>query len=118
MSWMVPPACVFCEHYHHERNARTDELPSCDAFVEIPEEIFFGVHDHSDAFPGDRGVRFSVSEESREDFLDLNEMREHLGLSPYRLPLKVVHSVARPRAQGRMPWPRPVLKLHVSRRTG
>jgi len=40
MSCLIPSACVFCQHYHTERNEVTDELPSFDAFVAIPDEIF------------------------------------------------------------------------------
>lgn len=90
MSWMIPPACVFCEHFHSERNEHTDDLPSCDAFKAIPEEIFFGEHDHSLAYPGDGGVRFSVNDHFHHDFLDVNNLRRKLGMKVYRIPLKLV----------------------------
>ena len=92
MSWIVPPECVFCEHYHQQRNEQTDALPSCDAFDAIPDEIFMGSRDHSRPYPGDQGVRFSVSEEVRTDFLELNDVRRQVGLPVYRVPLKLVHS--------------------------
>lgn len=81
MSCIIPPACVFCRHYHRECNDQDTELPSCDAFVAIPEEIFMGRFDHSNAFPGDNGVRFSLIETEREDFLELNAVRGELGLT-------------------------------------
>jgi hypothetical protein len=85
MSCLIPPACVFCHHYHHERNEQTTELPSCDAFSAIPEEIFMGRFDHSDPFPGDNGVRFLLIAAERENFLELNAAREELGLMCYRV---------------------------------
>jgi hypothetical protein len=85
MSCIIPSACVFCRHYHHERNDQCTELPSCDAFFAIPEEIFMGRFDHRDAFPGDNGVRFSLNETEREDFLELNAVRGELGLMIYRI---------------------------------
>lgn len=92
MSCMIPPACVFCEHYHHERNEQTDRLPSCNAFSAIPEEIILDSYDHSRAYPGDRGVRFSVDERYRTDFVELNGIRQEFGLSVYRVPLKLIAS--------------------------
>jgi hypothetical protein len=83
MSCMIPSACVFCLHYHHERNEQCTELPSCDAFAAIPEEIFMGRVDHSDSFPGDNGVRFSMIETDRQDFQELNAVRRELGLMTY-----------------------------------
>lgn len=98
MSWIVPPECVFCEHYHQARNERTDELPSCDAFDAIPDDIFVGSRDHSHPYPGDHGVRFQISEETRTDFMELNDVRRQVGLPVYRVPLKLVHSVPEPDA--------------------
>jgi hypothetical protein len=86
MSFWIPPACVFCTHYHDERNERSPELPSCNAFAEIPEEIFTGTFDHAEAFPGDRGIRFRLVEAERQSFLDLNEVRRELGLLAYGQP--------------------------------
>jgi len=85
MSCLIPPACVFCRHYHHEHNDRSTEIPGCDAFEAIPEEIFMGRFDHSDAFPGDNGVQFSLIAAERDDFLELNAVREELGLMTYRI---------------------------------
>ena len=84
MSCLIPSACVFCRHYHRERNELTDELPSCDAFAAIPDEIFMGQFDHTDAFPDDKGVRFRLVEAERPEFLELNEIRRELGLLVYR----------------------------------
>jgi len=86
MSCIVPSACVFCLHYHHVRNDQCMELPSCDAFNAIPDEIFMGWFDHSEPFPGDNGVRFSLIETERQDFLELNAVRGELGLLMYRIP--------------------------------
>jgi hypothetical protein len=85
MSCLIPSACVFCQHYHTECNEITEELPSCDAFATIPDEIFMGVFDHAEPFPGDEGVRFHVREEAREDFVELNEVRAEMGLLVYRV---------------------------------
>jgi hypothetical protein len=86
MSCLIPAACVFCRHYHQERNERSVEVPSCDAFAAIPEEIFLGRFDHTEPFPGDHGVRFSINETERLDFLELNEVRRELGLLAYAVP--------------------------------
>ena len=86
MSCLIPSACVFCQHYHTERNEVTDELPSCDAFVAIPHAIFMGEFDHMDAFHGDNGVQFRLREEDRKDFMELNQVRSEMGLLVYRVP--------------------------------
>ena len=87
MTCLIPPACVFCEHYHSKRNDQTDELPSCNAFAEIPDEIFMGTFDHSEPFPGDDGVQFRLREAERTDFIELNEVRAEVGLMVYRVPV-------------------------------
>lgn len=86
MSCLIPPACVFCTHYHEQRNELSDEIPSCNAFAEIPEEIFWGTFDHAEPFPGDRGIRFRLVEAERRSFLELNEVRRELGLLEYGEP--------------------------------
>jgi hypothetical protein len=86
MSCLIPPACVFCTHYHAARNEHSDALPSCNAFAAIPDEIFMGRFDHSAAFPGDRGLRFSLIESDRLAFQDLNAVRRELGLLAYPEP--------------------------------
>lgn len=86
MTCLIPSACVFCGHYHQRRNEQTDELPSCDAFAAIPDEIFMGQFDHAHAFPGDQGVRFRLIEAERREFMELNEIRRELGLLVYREP--------------------------------
>ena len=88
MSCLIPPACVFCRHYHAARNQRSEALPSCNAFLAIPDEIFLGRFDHTQPFPGDGGVRFSLVESDRLDFLELNAVRRELGLLTYREPLR------------------------------
>ena len=86
MSCLIPAACVFCRHYHEARNEWSLDLPSCDAFDAIPDQIFIGGFDHGAAYPGDRGVRFSLIETERESFLELNDVRRELGLPVYRIP--------------------------------
>ncbi len=86
MSCMIPAACVFCRHYHKERNEHSDELPSCDAFDAIPDQIFMGEVDHTEPLQGDNGVQFQLREEYREDFMELNEVRAEMGLRVYRAP--------------------------------
>jgi hypothetical protein len=85
MSCLIPSACVFCQHYHGERNEISEELPSCNAFAAIPDEIFMGQIDHTGPFPGDNGVQFHLREEDRSDFLELNQVRAEMGLMVYRV---------------------------------
>ena len=43
--------CLECKHFHL--------LGGCDAFPDkIPSEIFTGLHDHTEPYPGDQGIRF------------------------------------------------------------
>ena len=43
--------CLECSHYQG--------FSRCDAFPEkIPSEIFTGLHDHREPFPGDNGIRW------------------------------------------------------------
>lgn len=110
MSCLIPPACVFCRHYHAARNERSDALPSCDAFAAIPEEIFMGQFDHGEAFPADGGLRFSLVEADRQDFLDLNAVRRELGLLVYGEPQEGKAAEGHAQAAGMgVPVPPPVL---------
>ena len=102
MVCLIPPACVFCRHYHHERNDRSTEIPSCDAFEAIPDEIFMGRFDHGDAFPGDNGVHFSLIEAERDNFVELNAIREELGLMTYRIASVCLPTPDFPAAMGMM----------------
>jgi hypothetical protein len=86
MSCLIPSACVFCRHYHADLNEQRDSLPSCNAFVSIPEEIFLGRFDHAHAYPGDGGIRFVLIETERQDFLELNAVRRQLGMLTYGEP--------------------------------
>ncbi len=78
MSCFLPPACLFCIHYH------TDGAGvSCDAFDEIPDAIFHGGLTHSRRFPGDKGLLFQLSHEDIDGFREINLLREKMGLTPY-----------------------------------
>ncbi len=46
--------CRDCKHYH---------LGDCEAFPDgIPIEIFTGLFDHDDPYPGDNGIRFELTD--------------------------------------------------------
>jgi hypothetical protein len=86
MLCLIPPACVFCSHYHRADARGGDAMPSCAAFPEeIPEAIFQGQHDHGQAYAGDRDLRFALIEAERQDFNELNELRAEMGLLVYRV---------------------------------
>lgn len=44
------PVCCRCVHHTGVRR--------CDAFDRIPDEIWLGKNPHTDAYPGDHGIRF------------------------------------------------------------
>ncbi len=49
----ISKQCAECKHW--------DGVVACKAFPEgIPDAIFEGKHDHTEAFPGDGGVRFTA----------------------------------------------------------
>ena len=57
---MQSDQCLQCTHYRTEAE--------CDAFPEgIPGEIFGGVFDHSQAYPGDNGIRFEQADDVPEE---------------------------------------------------
>jgi hypothetical protein len=86
MSCLLPPACVFCRHFHYPPpGERLEALPSCAAFQEIPEPIFLGQVDHAEPYPGDVGIRFELIPAERENLLEINEMRVQMGMIPYRV---------------------------------
>lgn len=46
------PQCIMCKHYDLDSS-------TCTAFKdEIPDEIYYGDHDHTKPYPGDNGIRF------------------------------------------------------------
>jgi hypothetical protein len=56
MPYIGTTLCDFCK--------RRRPGGGCDAFPgHIPEEIFYGAHDHRSPYPGDRGVLFELSDE-------------------------------------------------------
>jgi hypothetical protein len=77
---ILPPICLFCRHYHPDASVEDSD---CDAFDEIPQEIFGGDFDHAHPFPGDRGVRFELNEALRGELEDVNGLRSEMGLKPY-----------------------------------
>lgn len=57
---MQSTQCLECRHY---LGAHT-----CKAFPDgIPEAVFTGVHDHTQPFPGDNGVRFETGNSTRAE---------------------------------------------------
>lgn len=81
MSCILPPACVFCQHF-----LENDPERECRAFVEIPAAIMDGNCDHIDPYPGDGGYRFRLIPTERETFIELNEIRREFKLPEFRLP--------------------------------
>lgn len=56
---VVPPICVFCEHFDQDENA---EKLTCNAFpLGIPVAILHSNHDHRKPYDGDNGVLFKKS---------------------------------------------------------
>ena len=47
----APPQCLDCKHYTYFGNCST--FPNG-----IPEDIYYGDHDHRKPYPGDNGIRF------------------------------------------------------------
>ncbi len=60
----VFPQCNTCLNLNRTKKP---EWPTCKAFPDgIPEEILDGYHDHTEAYPGDNGVRYEPEAGSRE----------------------------------------------------
>lgn len=81
MSCILPPVCVFCQHF-----LENDPERECLAFKEIPSAIMEGELDHTDAYPGDAGYRFRLNPAELETFVELNEVRREFLLPEFRLP--------------------------------
>lgn len=81
MSCVLPPVCVFCQHFLENNPDR-----ECLAFEEIPSAIMDGKCDHIDPYPGDGGCRFQLIPAERETFVELNEVRREFELPEFRLP--------------------------------
>jgi hypothetical protein len=71
---------MFCRHYRGEPER------DCAAFTEIPDIVLEGRCDHSAHLPGDRGFRFVLRDELREDFAEVNLLRVALELAPFEPP--------------------------------
>ncbi len=82
MSCFLPPACLFCIHYHADASGGG---VSCTAFDEIPDAIFRGEIFHALPFPGDRNIRFELNQELAEEFAEINETEvQHAGTLVFR----------------------------------
>lgn len=81
MSCVLPPVCVFCEHF-----LENDPDRECFAFEEIPSVIMDGKFDHTEPYPGDGGYHFCLIPEEYQTFIELNEVRQEFGMQPFRLP--------------------------------
>ena len=54
MTSLMLPQCYLCKHRIKEKGA-----PRCAAFPDgIPQVIIGGDHDHTEEYPGDKGIRF------------------------------------------------------------
>lgn len=78
MSCLLPPICAFCEHLLN--------LPEqdCLAFREIPDTIMLGQNDHYEALQNDQGYRFQLDPEQITTLEEINELRQMMGLQPFR----------------------------------
>ena len=48
--------CIFCSHLNREKGALGERV--CDAFENIPVEIWKGENKHTSPYPGDHGITF------------------------------------------------------------
>ena len=77
MSCLLPPVCAFCAHLLE------NEERDCQAFSEIPETIMRGENDHHNAIEGDNGISFTLIAELRNDFDEINALRQQMGMTPF-----------------------------------
>jgi excisionase family DNA binding protein len=67
--------CVQCKHFLGTETGR------CSAFPDrIPEPIWSGKVQHTEAFPGDRGIRFQP--DTAAEFLTISELAKVLKVNP------------------------------------
>ena len=52
----IPPLSLTCSRCTHYRGGR-----ECLAYEMIPLEIWVGMNDHTEEYPGDNGIRFSLN---------------------------------------------------------
>ncbi len=81
MTCLLPPMCIFCRHFHHDNAA--DSGLSCDAYEDIPDEIFSGEVLHHSHYKGDGGIVFILHDELREEFYEVNELREKMNMTTF-----------------------------------
>jgi hypothetical protein len=52
--------CLNCRHYNWDRS--TGDSRVCDAFANIPQEIWDGKNPHTSSYSGDNGILFEPRE--------------------------------------------------------
>ena len=52
--------CMYCKHLDLDKwkNTLPGETQTCKAFNKIPDEIWEGINNHTEPYPGDNGVQF------------------------------------------------------------
>ncbi|GAB6053311.1 hypothetical protein JCM17960_21310 [Magnetospira thiophila] len=82
MSCILPPACLFCLHFHHDEE-QWEAQGDCAAYQEIPDEIFGDGLPHDTPLPGDNGICFEVDPELAQSLAEVNELRLQMGRPPF-----------------------------------
>ena len=64
MTTGLAPQCIECKHAPGNQGRPVTKPGAwCDAFPDgIPEDIFWGDHNHKKPYPGDNGIRFEPIE--------------------------------------------------------